>query len=156
MDFKRTDGLRGNTFDQSARLKSAQSGDTTSLYNQASPVRKSNSDRQPEIKRLSPARLLQTHHNKPNAPKPEQREETQRKTTESRQEVTIFIKRDPLSAATGLRTDGRTDCWVKQGLEPAPGRSSAPALIGWEVCRVGAVCGGAELLLESENRSSLF
>lgn len=32
-----------------------------------------------------------------------------------------------------------TDLW------PAPGQSSAPALIGWEVCRAGAVSEGAGL-----------
>lgn len=52
---------------------------------------------------------------------------------------------DPLSAvaAGGLmdRCVCVTDLW------PAPRQSSAPALIGWEVCRAVAVSEGAELEL---------
>lgn len=59
-------------------------------------------------------------------------------------------------AADCVWTDARvvscvTDLW------PAPGQSSAPDLIGWEVCRAGAVSEGAGLESDEEetNKQSM-
>lgn len=52
-------------------------------------------------------------------------------------------------AAGCVWTDARVVCCVTD-LWPAPGQSSAPDLIGWEVCRAGAVSEEAGLESDEE------